>query len=471
METTATTNTAATPQTNFQGDKPPRKQYPPRYNADGSERPYRGRGRGGFRNQHDNQDGGQVESSDNFYSQRPGTDSEFRGRGQYRGRGARGRGNWQSARPAYRGDLNDDEEIITVTPAQNNFINAMQKLSHEQNFGLSVSARPQPTFVQDDYIVRICVEHEFNEAKVRQQLDTQKTERKYQGLKDFEWSEAKSRQEIKNEKIARAHKREEDRERRKQMALKQQQREEQDKRRAEKKAEMEARRAEKEAARALKEAEKAKEAAAEAQPNSNFDEEQKEEAQPLAEAIASEVINNDSTPAPVETGNTAEEKTQKPKREKIGRKRSNEKKQGARVMYKAKKNTEEETAGPAEVSAAAESVEQSVAEPVAPVEEKPKPAKEPKVSKKEAKAAAKEEAKVAPVAADTQPAQAQVPQMPQIPQMPGMMPMQMPQMNMAPPEGMTMDQQNLYNQQLIMQQQMMLHQYHQYMSMMMMQQQ
>jgi hypothetical protein len=45
---------------------------------------------------------------------------------------------------------------------------------------------------------------------------------------------------------------------------------------------------------------------------------------------------------------------------------------------------------------------------VAPVEEKPKPAKEPRANKKEAKAAAKEEAKAATVA-DTQPAQAQVP--------------------------------------------------------------
>jgi hypothetical protein len=314
METTATTNTAATPQNNHQGDRPPRKQYPPRFNDDGTERPFRGRGRGGFRNQHDNQDG-HVENSDNFYNQRPSADGEFRGRGQYRGRGARGRGNWQSARPAYRGDLNDDEEIITVTPAQNNFINAMQKHSQEQNYGLS-----------DDYIVRICVEHQFDEAKVRQQLDSQKTERKYQGLKDFEWSEAKSRQEIKNERIARAQKREEERERRKQMAIKLKQREEQDKRRAEKKAEIEARRAEKEAAKALREAEKAKETPAEAQPN-NSEEEQKEEAQPLAEAIAAEVINADSTPAPVEGGNTEEEKTQKLKREKkIGRKRSNEKK-------------------------------------------------------------------------------------------------------------------------------------------------
>lgn len=141
METTATTNTAATPQNHPQGDRPPRKQYPPRFNDDGTERPYRGRGRGGFRNQRDNQDG-QVENSDNFYNQRPSADGEFRGRGQYRGRGARGRGTWQSARPAYRGDLNDDEEIITVTPAQNNFINAMQKHAQEQNFGLSVSACP-----------------------------------------------------------------------------------------------------------------------------------------------------------------------------------------------------------------------------------------------------------------------------------------------------------------------------------------
>ena len=31
------------------------------------------------------------------------------------------------------------------------------------------------------------------------------------------------------------------------------------------------------------------------------------------------------------------------------------------------------------------------------------------------------------------------------------------QMPMTPPEGMTIEQQNLYNQQLIMQQQMMLH--------------
>lgn len=49
--------------------------------------------------------------------------------------------------------------------------------------------------------------------------------------------------------------------------------------------------------------------------------------------------------------------------------------------------------------------------------------------------------------------------------------MQMPMMGMMQmPEGMTLEQQNLFNQQLIMQQQMMLNQYHQQLMMMMVQQ-
>lgn len=122
-------------------------------NEDGTQREFRGRGRGyqrSFKPENAENTENTVQSSDNFYKEKPqynreGQNTPYRGRGEYRGRGDRpyrGRGgyrNWEEARPVQEAELGSDEEIIDVTEEQMRFIQEWQAFSRKNIRVLSVS--------------------------------------------------------------------------------------------------------------------------------------------------------------------------------------------------------------------------------------------------------------------------------------------------------------------------------------------
>ena len=49
----------------------------------------------------------------------------------------------------------------------------------------------------EDYIIRTCVDHDFDEKEIIESLDMYMTEDKYKGLKDYEWNTTETRQDKK----------------------------------------------------------------------------------------------------------------------------------------------------------------------------------------------------------------------------------------------------------------------------------
>lgn len=182
-----------------------------RGNTDYEGRPFRsrgGRGRGGFNKDVENVEGTEdnqqvADDTENAYKSRPynnynrerGSDQPWRSRGgrgdnqrgSYRGdrgdRGGRGgytrggyRQNWEEARQLKQDELNSDEEVVNVTPAQKTFIEEMQEY-----------ARKNIKILNDDQIVNICLEHNFDLHKVQAHFKKFAPEDKYSGLEAYEW--------------------------------------------------------------------------------------------------------------------------------------------------------------------------------------------------------------------------------------------------------------------------------------------
>lgn len=149
-----------------------------------------GMGRGGaYRtNQQLDADGNPVESSENAYRGRPRPDGEtpFRGRGargEFRGRGRGGsRPNWEEARQLRPEDCASDEEIVELTEQE------MALIKETQQY-----VRKNIRVLNDNEVVRICVDHQFDAEQIKKYLSQYETKDKYKGLKDFEWQEATTR--------------------------------------------------------------------------------------------------------------------------------------------------------------------------------------------------------------------------------------------------------------------------------------
>lgn len=55
-------------------------------------------------------------------------------------------------------------------------------------------ARKHVKVVDDDQVVRICVDNEFDSDKIDKALNKFKTERKYAGLEQFEWQDVQTKE-------------------------------------------------------------------------------------------------------------------------------------------------------------------------------------------------------------------------------------------------------------------------------------
>ena len=58
-------------------------------------------------------------------------------------------------------------------------------------------ARKHVKVVDDDQVIRICVDNDFDSEKIDKALNTFKTEPKYAGLQDFEWNDVQTKAEKK----------------------------------------------------------------------------------------------------------------------------------------------------------------------------------------------------------------------------------------------------------------------------------
>lgn len=56
-----------------------------------------------------------------------------------------------------------------------------------------VFARQTIKIVDDDQVIRICVDNDFNSEKIDKALNKFKTSDKYAGLQDFEWNDVTSK--------------------------------------------------------------------------------------------------------------------------------------------------------------------------------------------------------------------------------------------------------------------------------------
>jgi hypothetical protein len=86
---------------------------------------------------------------------------------------------------------------------QSNFIEKWRQQGRESYKG-----------IKDDFIIRACIEHDFNDGAVQRYLEQYKTDEKYKGLKDFEWSEVQTRQDVKAQRQRQAQNRERQRQQR-----------------------------------------------------------------------------------------------------------------------------------------------------------------------------------------------------------------------------------------------------------------
>lgn len=73
--------------------------------------------------------------------------------------------------------------------------------------------------VDEDQVVRICVDNEFDVERIDKALDKFKTESKYAGLQDFEWNEVQTKED-KREAAKKEHQAEERRRREEERRLK-----------------------------------------------------------------------------------------------------------------------------------------------------------------------------------------------------------------------------------------------------------
>ena len=65
-------------------------------------------------------------------------------------------------------------------------------------------ARKHVRVVDDDQVVRICVDNDFDSDKIDQALNKFKTERKYAGLEQFEWQDVQTKED-KREALKQRH--------------------------------------------------------------------------------------------------------------------------------------------------------------------------------------------------------------------------------------------------------------------------
>lgn len=56
-------------------------------------------------------------------------------------------------------------------------------------------ARKNIKVLNDDHIVKVCIDFDFNSSKISQYLKTYETEDKYKGLEEFEWNTTQTRKE------------------------------------------------------------------------------------------------------------------------------------------------------------------------------------------------------------------------------------------------------------------------------------
>lgn len=80
-------------------------------------------------------------------------------------------------RPAFQKRPRDDLEIVHVSQEQMDLIVDFQK-----------QARKITKILKDDEVAALCVENEFNAAKIHAALAKYETDPKYAGIQDYEWN-------------------------------------------------------------------------------------------------------------------------------------------------------------------------------------------------------------------------------------------------------------------------------------------
>ena len=224
---------------NYRGNRP----YDP--NRGGGERGsyrgnnYRGNNSQNFREQfyqnraqqdgNFNENNREGESSDAMYSQRPsnyrgnregynpnyrnfrgGSRGEYRGgRGEFRGRGNRdgfstqrgGNGrysnrpqnrDWEEAKIEEDGFDGDDKDVIEL------YLNEAElEILERKKTYVKVNLK---AIIDEDDIARICHQCNFDESKIDAKLASFSTNKKYEGLEEFEWQTTQTRKEIQADK-------------------------------------------------------------------------------------------------------------------------------------------------------------------------------------------------------------------------------------------------------------------------------
>ena len=245
-------------------------------------------------------------------------------------------------------DSEDEEEHETPE-------NDEEQLTQDQyNFIFDKKAQVQhliPSALKEEELTKICVDFEFEEAKIDEYLKCLEIDEKYRGIAAFEWQQTQSKEQKLHERKQKQLQAE--RERRRKERLREQ-KERRDQERVEREARKEARRLEKEQKALEREARKAEREAKRLERIQRGEEEEEKGTTPKEETTAGENVEAE-TPA-AENGESPDEAGKKKYREKREKKEPREKKERKpkeRLVFKRKEVQPETTnAGEHETPAA-----------------------------------------------------------------------------------------------------------------------